>query len=370
MPVLHYEPVIGGLETWTKEISTRLTKKADVFVVTGKVKKTLVRDQIDQVEVSRTGLFALKNLSYSSPWYILTTLPFLFFKSKKIIKKENINLIHSQGFLSSFLGYLLNKFTGTKYIITVQRIEKNTFLRRLVYRKARACIGASTAITDYFKEIGCQRDKIHIIPNGIDLSRFKNLDRTESRKMLGLRDEFVVIAVARLEKVKGLKYLIKAISEIKNPQIQLVLIGQGSERSNLEKYTQELSITERVRFIGEVNNQEVPKYLKAADCFCLPSLKEGFGIVILEAMAVGVPVIASQVGGIPDIVQNEKNGLLVPAKASYAISKAILELQKTPTLTQTLTQNALQTLKNYNWDTITEQLYQLYQETLNSTRQS
>ncbi len=367
MPVLHYTPVIGGLETWTKETSCRLTPKADVFVVTGKVKGTLIRDQIDGVEVFRTGLFNLKNLSYSSPLYILTTLPFLFFKSKKIIKKENINLLHCQGFLSSLLGYWLNKFTKTNYIITVQRLEKNTFLRRMVYKKARACIGASSAIANYFKEIGVDKSKIHIIPNGINLSGFKNLDRTESRKMLGLRDEFVVMTVARLEKVKGLTYLLKAFSELDKgspcqmTRAALVIIGEGSERQNLEKYAEKLGISDRVRFIGEVPNQEIPKYLKAADCFCLPSIKEGFGIVILEAMATGIPVIASQVGGIVDIIQHEKNGLLVPAKASYAISRAILEIQQNPTLAQTITQSAQKTLKNYNWNNITEQLYKVYE---------
>ena len=107
MPVLHYYPVIGGLETWTKNIAERLSNKVEMFVVTGRVKDSPKKETLSEVDIFRTSLYSLRDLSYSSPIYILTALPFIFLKSFSLAKKEKINLCHCQGFLSSFLGYLL-----------------------------------------------------------------------------------------------------------------------------------------------------------------------------------------------------------------------------------------------------------------------
>jgi len=173
MPVLHYWPVIGGLETWTKNIAERISDKTEVFVVTGRVKSQLEKENLNQVNIFRTSLFSLTNLSYSSFLYIITALPFIFFKSLSVIKKEKVDVIHSQGFLSGFLGYLLFKLTNTPYIVTVQRLEQSkSFLRKLVYNNAKVCIGASNKIKEYFQQIGCKN--VLVIPNGIDLSRFTN----------------------------------------------------------------------------------------------------------------------------------------------------------------------------------------------------
>src|SRR3989338_11426741 len=108
MPVLHYYPVIGGLETWTKNIAERLSQKAEIFVVTGRVKSQPQEEARNGVRVFRTSLFGLGDLSYSSPIYILTGLPFIFLKSLSLIKRNKIDLLHCQGFLGSRVGYCLS----------------------------------------------------------------------------------------------------------------------------------------------------------------------------------------------------------------------------------------------------------------------
>ncbi|MCP6718280.1 MAG: glycosyltransferase family 4 protein [Patescibacteria group bacterium] len=363
MPVLHYWPVIGGLETWTQNIAERTSNKAEVFVVTGRVKSQLEKESLNQVNIFRTSLFSLTNLSYSSFLYIITALPFIFFKSLSVMKKEKINIIHSQGFLSGFLGYLLFKLTNTPYIVTVQRLEQSeSFLRKLVYNNAKVCIAASNKIKEYFQQIECKN--IEVIPNGIDLRRFQNLNREKNRKELGLNGEFAVISVARLQKVKGLRYLIKAIEILNNkfqvPNIRLIIIGDGTERENLKSLVEKLKIGGKVRFLGQVGNEKVLEYLSAADCFVLPSLKEGFGIVILEAMASKLSVVATKVGGILDIVENEKTGLLVQSKNSEEIANKIFEIYKKPELAEELTKNAFVNLYKYNWSNIANQVYEVY----------
>jgi glycosyltransferase involved in cell wall biosynthesis len=372
MPVLHYEPVVGGLETWTKNIAERLSDRAEIFVVTGKVREQPKQEIKNKVRVFRTSLFSLKDLSYSSPFYILTALPFIFFKSLFLFKKHRFNLCHCQGFLSSFLGYLLFKLCKVPYVVTVQRQENKNFLKTLVYKNAVSCIAASSTIKRYFEEIGVKN--IEIIPNGIDLERFDNLDKEKSREKLGLKkSEFVIMTIARLEKVKGIQYLIKAMKDNQlSPQsrsapagqavisYQLLIIGEGSQRQELEDLVKRLNLEKKVRFLGEVPNKKIPQYLAAADCFVLPSLKEGFGIVLLEAMAANVPVVAANVGGIPDIIEDGKTGILVEPKNPDGLAEAIMKIYSQPEFTQNLTKNARNNLEKYNWQNIAEKVYENY----------
>ena len=350
MPALHYYPVIGGIETWTKNIAEGLSKKAEIFIVTGKINGQPKEEELSGVKIWRTSLFTLTNLSASPLIYTFSLLPFIFFKSLNLIKKEKIDILHCQGFLSSFLGFLLSKITGISYLVTVQRQErKGNFLKEMVYRKASVCIGASWAIGKYFKEIGCKSKKIKVIPNGIDLKRFKGL---EPKTHAG----FLVITVARLEKVKGIEYLIEAASRsdlLGRSDILILIIGDGSQRKNLENLVKKLNLQEKVKFLGQIPNEEIPKYLAQADCFVLPSIKEGFGIAILEAMAAGLPVIGTRVGGIMDIIEDQKTGILVEPENPRAIANAIQEIYSGRKFTRP-------NLEKYDWQNIAEKVYEIY----------
>ncbi len=367
MPVLHYYPVIGGLETWTQNIAERIADKAEVFVVTGRVRNQPKNEEKNRVKISRISLFGLKNLSYSSPLYLMGAFPFILFKSLSLLKSEKINICHCQGFLSSLAGYLLFSLTGIPYVVTVQRLEADKgFLRRLVYGKAAVCIGSSKAVEDYFREIGVT--KIEVIPNGIDAEDFgtSNLSREEAREELGLKNEFVIMTVARLEKVKGIQYLIRALylleARVDKPAhgFKLVIIGEGSQRGELEDFVKELHLELKVKFVGQVPNHEVSSYLGAADCFVLPSLKEGFGIAVLEAMAARIPVAASAVGGILDIIEDGRNGVLMPPGKPQEIAGAVHKLYVHPDLADKLSAQAFRDLNRYNWDNIAERVYHVY----------
>lgn len=329
-------------------------------MVTGKVKAQPQKEILNGVKIYRTSLFTLTNLSGSPLFYSLTLLPFIFLKSAQLIKREKINFLHCNGFLSGLLGFLLSRIYRTPYIITVQRMEtKKGFLRKMVYRRAICCIAASRAVENYFREIGSKN--VVVIPNGIDISRFANLSKQASRQKLDLRDGFCVMTVARLEKVKGVDCLIKAASILKNGPVPIFLIiGDGSQRKNLERLVKQLGLQEKVRFLGEIENEKIPAYLAAADCFCLPSRQEGFGIAVLEAQASGVPVVASSIGGIIDLIETEKTGILVPPGSPEQIARAIKRIQDEPELARQLVKNAQQSLGKYNWDNIAERVYDIY----------
>lgn len=364
MPVLHYYPVIGGLENWTQNIAERLSDKAEIFVITGKVKNQPAQEVKNGVNVFRTSLFSLKNLSYSSPFYILTAFPFIFFKSRNFIKKEKIGLLHCQGFLSSFLGYLLSKIYRIPYIVTVQRQESKKWhwLKIRVYKNAKFCIAASWFIRkEYFEKIGVKN--IEVIPNGIDLERFKNLNRQESRRKLGFNGERIIMTVGRLEKVKGIDYLIKAMTMGELPKInyRLLIIGEGSEGKNLESLAEKLGLKDRVKFLGQIPNKRIPEHLVAADCFVFPSLSEGFGIAVLEARAAGLPIVATTRGGVVDIVQGGIHGLPINPENPQSISDCIFRILSEEGLAQELVQKARAGLEKYDWQNIVLEVFKIYE---------
>jgi L-malate glycosyltransferase len=162
---------------------------------------------------------------------------------------------------------------------------------------------------------------VDVIPYGVDLDRF----RPEPGPP---RDELVVGSVGRLSPEKGLKYLIRAMPEVvrEQPNVRLLLAGDGPDRRSLERLATRLDLAERVEFTGELPHDRVPQALARIDVFAMPSTWEGFGVAALEAAAMEVPVIASNIHGIPDVVDDGVTGILVPPKDVEALSRALLRL--------------------------------------------
>lgn len=172
-----------------------------------------------------------------------------------------------------------------------------------------------------------------VIHSGVDLERFlaNRLEEAEAKTTLGIPPGITVIGTAgRLTAVKGQEVLIRAASELirRGDDLFLIFLGEGELRSELEELTFRLGITERVRFLGW--RTDVARIMAACDIFCLPSLNEGMGKVLVEAMALGKPVVASDIGGIKDIVLHGENGLLVPVGDIAAWREAIGLLCRDP----------------------------------------
>lgn len=364
-PILHYPPVIGGLEQWAENIAKRQSENTEIYIVTGRVKGTKMFEKNNKVTVLRTSLFELKDLSHSSLAYILTATPYILWRSFLLIFTRKVSLIHCHGFISAIIGYVLSATTGRPFIGTEQSLGwgegKSRWLRRIVYRKARLCIAASRAVQEEFRKLGVKN--IEIIPNGVDLEKFTAKDRCVACGTSDVRHkEFVILSVGRLEKIKGHKYLIEAFTVIKKeiPNAKLILVGDGSERFNLEEQIEELAIKDSVQFIGEVSHNDLPHYYHKADVFVMPSLSEGFGIAVIEAMACGVPVIASRVGGLADIISDGENGLLIGEANMMYLSSAIIELKGDVDLRLRIIKEALKKIQGYSWDAISARNSNLY----------
>jgi glycosyltransferase involved in cell wall biosynthesis len=178
-----------------------------------------------------------------------------------------------------------------------------------------------------------RREKFATIPSGIALQAFRSVhvDPVAKRKELGLPPEDLIVGtVGRLVPVKGHAWLLKSVPRVlaEVPQACFALIGEGPLAEHLRQLAEELAISRRVMFLGA--RQDVPECLAALDLFVLPSLNEGMGLALVEAMAMGLPVVATRVGGIPDVVREGETGLLVPPGDEKALALAMLSLLRDP----------------------------------------
>ena len=209
-------------------------------------------------------------------------------------------------------------------------------------------------------------EKVHVLENSVDYGRFSNLSisRLEARKMLGLSAHALVFGtVGRLAPTKGQSYLIKAFAEVKQglPESVLLLAGAGRLEDTLKAEASRTGFGKSIHFLGR--RTDIPQVLKALDVFVLPSVAEGFGLALAEAMAAGVPCIATQVGGIPEILPNREVGRLVPARDSSALATAMIHLANTPAgQLRQLAGNASDRVREfYSHEVVMERLVTLYE---------
>ena len=380
MPVLHYKPAIGGFEIFIENIAERIGKDDDIFIVTGKVKDTPKKERINHLKIYRSSsLVTLKDFSRSKFLYILTAMVFIFFKSLRLIKKEKIDIIHAQGFLSGILAYLLKKITKKPYLITIQSADFNIYhprlnikfiakiyqrIEKIIFNNADYCHAVSNYLGSHFEGYGVK--KIAIISDGVNQNEFKpDLYKRETRKKLGFDTENLIVCVSRLEHKNGTHDLIEAASYLENIDFKIIICGDGSERQKLEKMVEKFDLKNKVLFLGDIFHTELPKYVACADIFVRPSLAEGFGIVFLEAMAAGLAVIGAPVGGIPDFLKNGETGLLCQSGNPEDIAEKIETLINDKELCEKLIKSAKKMIdEKYNWDKISEQLKSVYNEIL------
>ena len=197
--------------------------------------------------------------------------------------------------------------------------------RRILWaaRQADAVVAVSAALRDRMEEIGIARDKIHVIRNGVDLDRFVPRDRDADRQRLGLSGQ-VLLSVGNLVPLKGHDLVIEALAGL--PDATLVIAGEGPERAALEALAARRNLASRVHFVGSINQNELIGYYNAADALILASSREGMANVLLEALACGTPVVATRVGGNPEVVAVADAGRLTTERSAAAIVAALNEL--------------------------------------------
>jgi teichuronic acid biosynthesis glycosyltransferase TuaC len=226
---------------------------------------------------------------------------------------------------------MLGRRLGRPVVVTARGSDINLIARhrapaaliRWAARNAAGLVTVSQALKEILVVLGVSADKITVLRNGVDLELFYPVEREAERRRLGLTDT-TLISVGNLVEGKGHDVVIKALTQL--PQMTLLVVGEGPQERALKTLAQTLGVTERVRFLGNVTQQELRCYYTAADVLVLASASEGWPNVLLEAMACGTPVIATRVGGIPEIVAAGGPGILVDERTPESISAAVRAL--------------------------------------------
>jgi D-inositol-3-phosphate glycosyltransferase len=234
---------------------------------------------------------------------------------------------------------------------------------RRVVATADAIVAASEHERALLMDLyGAAAQRIEVIPCGVDPERFRPLERAACRRELGLGGEPLVLFVGRLEPLKGIELLIDALVHLDG--VTLLVVG-GDARSaayqaELERRAARRAVAARVRFVGAVPQERLPLYYNAADVCAVPSFYESFGLVALEALACGVPVVAARVGGLSATVRDGENGFLVPWRDPAVFAERIGRLVQDHALRGRMGQAARMTAQRFTWIGVSRQLEALY----------
>jgi teichuronic acid biosynthesis glycosyltransferase TuaC len=243
------------------------------------------------------------------------------------------HFVYPDGFAAVLLGKLLR----IPVVVTAHGTDLNLYaqysllrpLIRWTLNGTRKVICVSTALRSIALSLNITNDKIVVVPNGVDLDRFRPVDKTEARHDLGIPlDAEVVLAVGQLISRKGYRFLIHAVAHLcpKLPNLKLFIIGEGSLQKSLQQRVSALGLEQHVFLTGAIKNDELFRWYCAADVTCLASSREGFPCVLLESLACGTPVVATEIDGTAELVNSQHVGLLVQQDAvsiSDGLEKAL-----------------------------------------------
>jgi glycosyltransferase involved in cell wall biosynthesis len=316
----------GGAQKYVYELATSLPAAIfDCLVILGgdgELKQALEKKMVRTVSLK----YLERNVSLKKEFIVLRELV-------SILKKEKPDIIHLNSSKIGGLGSLAGRIAGVKKIIftahgwafkeprSIMSRAAIKFLSWLTIIFSHKVIVLSKTEKKFVESWPFCQSKLEIIPIGVNNINF--IGKNEARKKLHIEDNNSVIAgnIAELHKNKGLEYAAQAFSKLKDRKIIYEVIGEGEEKKALEGLISSLGIQEKMKLIGKIENGAI--LLKAFDLFLFPSVKEGLPYTLLEAGLASLPVIATNVGGIPEVITDKENGLLIPPKDPEAIIEAI-----------------------------------------------
>jgi glycosyltransferase involved in cell wall biosynthesis len=388
-----YPPLIfGGAEIYVQRISEKLSQNGhEIVVITTNSNITLTSsiEEINGVKIIRVhplNIYAIYN-TFSKPniikpiWYMIDMVNFHSYSIvKNILRKEKPDIVHIHNFKGFSLAFDAAKKLNLPLIFTVhdyfiECIKENLFRssqkiclnpsplcwfyagfqKYLKDKKPDIVIAPSQFVIDKLRKDGFfQNVRTMKLPLGIGLDNIEKIEKNDKT--------INILFVGRLNEYKGVHVLINAFKQLKQKNIYLHIVGEGKEKEELKKDAQDIS---NIRFYGFLSRSELIELYKIANITVVPSIwYETFGIVITESFKYSTPVIASNIGGFPELVENEYNGFLFEPGNTEELKKLLDNLIENPDYLRTLSNNAFESSKKYSMDVHIQGLTHLYEELL------
>lgn len=330
--------------------------------------------EIDGIQIYYPRYFVLPGkhffpfLSYS----IYSAVKRLIEKHPEWLSKSTI--IHAHTLLpDGGASEMLARKLGIRQICTLHGSDINIypFQTRLTYILSKRILARGSHFITVSDKIAQRAISIEsstntvTIFNGADHKLFYPRDKKSCRKALSLKkDALYILFIGNLIPIKGVDILLNAFAQIPGDHIHLLIAGSGHERSRYEAMTSLLGLSSRVTFVGRIDHDLVPIWLSAADIFVLPSRSEGFPTVIPEAMMCGIPIVATDVGGVAEAVDNGRTGLLIQSEDIDSLASALKKLIENEHIRRSLSVTALEFSSKLTWQSIAEQTVEVYNEVL------
>jgi D-inositol-3-phosphate glycosyltransferase len=383
----------GGMNVYIRELSRSLAERGctvDIFTRSQNPRVPVVVPFCEDVRIVHLKAGPESPYEKSRAW---SHLPEFLDNLEQFRRGEDISysLIHSHYWLSGWVGAelgkrwnvpLLHMFHTVGYFknratqaVGAQEPEVRLQVeQQLIADADHITVSSQREKVDMIWTYGAPPEKITVVPCGVDTQMFRPLDATASKNHLGLPDKKLILFVGRIDPVKGIDTLLKAMVMVRKKMggslnARLLIVGgdkdstdysEDSEIARLKRLTAKLNIQDTVTFLGSQRQDLLPYYYSAAEMCILPSRYESFGMVALEAMSCGTPVIASKVGGLTSLIQDERCGFVVPEGNERALTEKICLLLGNPALRETLGWHARERATQYGWHAIADRILALY----------
>lgn len=324
-----------------KQLTDSISKKADVTVIAPLPFNPLdllrggspvpAKEVIDGIEVYHPRYIVIPKMLRSLTgrffyWGIKGLL-------KKLIQEGKADILSAHWMYPDGYGAVLAAKKFNKPIAVhalgcdINEYTKFKIRRRLITHALKTSninIVKSQKLKDKITSLGVPESKTQVILNGVDQNKFKPIDQNQARQQLGLeQNKRYALFIGNFQVEKGLSNLINAVAILKSENFHLLVIGGGPLESQIKQQIDDLGLDDKISLIGRVEHHQIPIYLSAANILCLPSLREGCPNVVLESLSSGTPVVASDVGAVPDIISNAEWGVVVEPNSANALAKGI-----------------------------------------------
>jgi len=364
-----FYPAIGGAPAYTMGLGMALARLGvEPTLFTHAHPRQAKEEEFDGLTVKRLKGFVISRFDRAISASLAKRL-------HECIKFGGFDVVHGQDIYSPMALQSIYSARRRRIpsVLTCHSIHKTAGIWQLIYQplvlmmcRANRVIVVSNATREFCRVLGVPDYKMEVIPNGVDLSKFNSaVDGSRMRARLGLGPEPLVASAIRLVRRKGGHYLVAAFLKVREvlPDAKLVIAGKGPEAANLRAQIKELGIEDSTFMLGALSHGQVAELMAAANVFVLPSTVESFGIVLLEAMAIGTPIVCTQTQGALEIVTGGKDALVVPPADDNALAEAVVCILNNRQLAKRLRTNGLKTVREkFSWEKTAKRVLTLYEK--------